>query len=62
MKGGRKINGELAERYRTGLLSQGWDNTLAGSIPAFSAMFVGEHNSVMRKSVSASVYHKQKDE
>lgn len=30
-------NGELAERYRTGLLSQGWDNTQVSSILTLSA-------------------------
>lgn len=40
-KAGNKkiINGELAERYRTGLLSQGWDNTQVSSILTLSSMF-----------------------
>jgi hypothetical protein len=32
-----KKNGELTDRYCTDLLSQGWGNTQAGSIPALSA-------------------------
>ena len=35
-----KKKGELAERYCTGLLSQGWDNTQVSSILTLSAMFV----------------------
>ena len=37
-----KISGELAERYSTGLLSQGWGNTQVSSILTLSAMFVDE--------------------
>ena len=33
-----RLFGELAERYRTGLLSQGWGNTQVGSIPTLSAL------------------------
>ena len=36
----RKTFGELAERYCTGLLSQGWGNTQVSSILTLSAMFV----------------------
>ncbi len=33
----KKIKGELAERYRTDLLSQGWDNTQVSSNLTLSA-------------------------
>jgi hypothetical protein len=35
---GKKIIGELAEWYCTGLLSQGWGNTQTDSIPVLSAL------------------------